>query len=146
MSGLISPAVRAARKVAAAAMESPASAYGVIDTIVFALDSAQLLQSPETAADLARLRERVTELEAALASLRRLVTEGGERPEPIPACARCRRPFDQTDTRWDGHARHNDTPFCRSCVDRCHDSEIADHRCQICTPAPSLPAEGGEQL
>lgn len=66
MTGLISPAVRAARRVAVAAVESPASAYGVVDAIVFALDSAQLLQSPETAAELATLRKRVAELEAEL--------------------------------------------------------------------------------
>jgi hypothetical protein len=56
VSGLISPAARAACKVAAAALESKASAYGIADTIVFALDDAQLLQSPETAAELAQLR------------------------------------------------------------------------------------------
>ncbi|MFI0894872.1 hypothetical protein [Streptomyces sp. NPDC020983] len=48
------------------------------------------------------------------------------------ACAACRRPFDPADTRFDGHARHRDTPYCRACVDRCHDNEIADHRCPIC--------------
>jgi hypothetical protein len=48
------------------------------------------------------------------------------------ACGYCRRPFDPTDTRWDGRARHGDTPWCRACVDRCHDTEIADHRCPVC--------------
>ncbi|WP_333768157.1 hypothetical protein [Streptomyces sp. IBSBF 2435] len=48
------------------------------------------------------------------------------------ACAVCRKPFDEADTRFDGHARHRDTPFCRACTDRCHDNEIADHRCPIC--------------
>jgi hypothetical protein len=53
--------------------------------------------------------------------------------EPPPAaCAACHRPFDPADTRWDGAARQRDTPFCRACVDRCHDSEIADHRCPVC--------------
>jgi hypothetical protein len=56
VSGLISPAARAALAVAKAAVESPASAYGICDAVVFALDDAQLLQSPETAAEFARLR------------------------------------------------------------------------------------------
>ncbi|KDN84397.1 hypothetical protein [Kitasatospora cheerisanensis] len=47
-------------------------------------------------------------------------------------CARCKRPFDASDTRWDGHDRYKQTDYCRNCVDRCHDSEIADHRCVIC--------------
>lgn len=47
-------------------------------------------------------------------------------------CGHCRRPFDPGDTRWDGQARYGDTPWCRACVDRCHDSEIADHRCPVC--------------
>ncbi|MFF3643421.1 hypothetical protein [Streptomyces sp. NPDC002564] len=52
--------------------------------------------------------------------------------EEQPACAKCRTPFDPADTRFDGRARHYDTPYCRGCVDRCHDNEIADHRCVIC--------------
>lgn len=47
-------------------------------------------------------------------------------------CGQCRRPFDPTDPRFDGRARQGETGFCRSCTDRCHDSEIADHRCPIC--------------
>jgi len=47
-------------------------------------------------------------------------------------CGKCQQPFDPTDTRFDGHARHRETPYCRRCVDLCHDSEIADHRCVIC--------------
>ncbi len=54
--------------------------------------------------------------------------------DPAPAaCARCRRPFDPADTRFDGHARHADTPWCRRCIDNCHEGD-ADHRCIICTP------------
>jgi hypothetical protein len=48
------------------------------------------------------------------------------------ACGYCRHPFDPADTRWDGQARYGDTPWCRACVDRCHDTEIADHRCPVC--------------
>lgn len=52
--------------------------------------------------------------------------------EPSEKCGNCRRPFDPTDTTFDGAAQHGLTPYCRSCVDRCHDSEIADHRCIVC--------------
>lgn len=48
------------------------------------------------------------------------------------ACGKCRTPFDPTDSRFDGHAQHGTTPYCRRCVDACHDTEIADHRCVIC--------------
>ncbi|MEU0207392.1 hypothetical protein [Streptomyces canus] len=47
-------------------------------------------------------------------------------------CGKCRQPFDPADTRFDGRARYHETPYCRGCVDRCHDNEIADHRCVIC--------------
>lgn len=49
-------------------------------------------------------------------------------------CRRCRTPFDPTDTRFDGRARHGETPFCRWCVDRCHESTDAFHACPICDP------------
>ncbi|GAA3717877.1 hypothetical protein [Streptomyces tremellae] len=52
-----------------------------------------------------------------------------------PACAACRHPFDEADTRPDRHPRHGDTEFCRSCVNRCHDSEDAFHRCPVCRAA-----------
>lgn len=59
------PAERAALKVAhAVPLESSNPGYSLIDQIVFALGSAQLLMDPETAAELARLRARVAELEA----------------------------------------------------------------------------------
>jgi hypothetical protein len=49
------------------------------------------------------------------------------------ACAKCKTPFDPTDTRFvDSKARYKATPFCRACVDRCHDSSDAFHRCVIC--------------
>jgi hypothetical protein len=53
-------------------------------------------------------------------------------PDEPTACAKCRTAFDPTDTRFDGHAQHGVTPYCRRCVDLCHDNEIADHRCVIC--------------
>jgi hypothetical protein len=48
-------------------------------------------------------------------------------------CARCHQPFDPTDTRFDGHARHADTPWCRQCINNCHEGS-AEHVCIICEP------------
>ena len=48
-------------------------------------------------------------------------------------CHRCRKPFDQDDTAFDGRARYRDTPHCRGCVDACHDGG-AEHVCVICDP------------
>jgi len=45
-------------------------------------------------------------------------------------CAKCRTPFDDANPRVDG--RSADAPYCRACVDNCHDNEITDHRCVIC--------------
>lgn len=53
-----------ALKTANAALLTQDSSYDFAATIVFALGSAQLLQSPESAAELARLRARVAALEA----------------------------------------------------------------------------------
>jgi hypothetical protein len=63
VSGRISAAERAALPVARAALEGRASAYGPADAIVFALGSAQLLQTPEAGAEVERLQKRVAELE-----------------------------------------------------------------------------------
>jgi len=52
--------------------------------------------------------------------------------QPAEACAKCKTPFDPADTRFDGHAQYRETPYCRRCIDLCHDNEIADHRCVIC--------------
>ena len=53
--------------------------------------------------------------------------------EPVTEmCGKCKTPFDPADTRFDGRARYEETPYCRGCVDLCHDNEIADHRCVIC--------------
>jgi len=51
-----------------------------------------------------------------------------------PICLKCKIPFDPTDTSSEGSAMHGGGPFCRHCVTLCHDSEIADHRCMVCTP------------
>jgi NTP pyrophosphatase (non-canonical NTP hydrolase) len=50
-------------------------------------------------------------------------------------CGRCLRPFDPTDTAWNGGARHQDSAWCRSCVDRCHESTDFAHECAVCREA-----------
>lgn len=47
-------------------------------------------------------------------------------------CARCGLTFDPIDQTWNGRARYQDTEFCRSCVDRCHESTDFAHECVIC--------------
>lgn len=58
----ITPEIRAALGVARAALEGRDSAYGPADTIVGALNDAGLLMSPDTAAELHRLRGEHTAL------------------------------------------------------------------------------------
>lgn len=53
-------------------------------------------------------------------------------PEAL-VCGRCREIFDPADMRWNGHAQYRSSGFCCRCVDLCHDSESADHRCPVCT-------------
>jgi hypothetical protein len=53
----ITPAVRAAVDAARRAMNGPAGPHGAAETIVLALDAAGLLQDPERAAELYRLRQ-----------------------------------------------------------------------------------------
>jgi len=47
-------------------------------------------------------------------------------------CRRCHRPFNPTDNTANGAARYGETPFCRRCVDRCHESTDAFHECPVC--------------
>jgi hypothetical protein len=58
---------------------------------------------------------------------RRAPVEEQPAADASEACGKCRRPFDPAD-----NARYHLTPYCRGCVNRCTDSEIADHRCVIC--------------
>lgn len=51
-----------------------------------------------------------------------------------PSCARCGRPFDPADPRFDGRAQHRDTPWCRQCIDNCHEGS-PEHVCVICDPS-----------
>jgi hypothetical protein len=64
----ITDAERAALGVARAAIEGRASSYGLPDSIVFALGSAQLLRTPAEAAELVRLRDERAALNDVLAS------------------------------------------------------------------------------
>ncbi|MEU8723569.1 hypothetical protein [Streptomyces antimycoticus] len=68
------------------------------------------------------------------------VTRKGEISQPADTCDRCRQPFDPSDARFDGRARHLYSPFCRRCVDRCHESSDAFHVCAVCR----APAESGD--
>jgi hypothetical protein len=75
-----------------------------------------------------------TVLHAVLNRLGITVPGTGEQPAVAvsEACGKCKQPFDPDDTSFDGRARYHLTPYCRGCVDRCHDNESADHRCVIC--------------
>lgn len=47
-------------------------------------------------------------------------------------CRKCTARFDPSDIRFiDSRRRHADSPFCRACLDRCQDSELADHFCMV---------------
>lgn len=82
--------------------------------------------------DPAKLRAELVQVAAVCAAWIADIDSRGAAEEPPAACAKCRQPFDPTDTRFDGRAQHATTPYCRACVDFCHDTEIADHRCVIC--------------
>lgn len=47
------------------------------------------------------------------------------------SCKKCGRTFVDDGKFVDSAARFGQTPFCRTCVGRCGDSEIADHWCEI---------------
>jgi hypothetical protein len=63
----ITPAVRAAVDAARRVMNGPAGPHGAAETIVLALDAAGLLQDPETAAELYRLRQERAALNGVVA-------------------------------------------------------------------------------
>jgi hypothetical protein len=48
-------------------------------------------------------------------------------------CQSCAAEFNPGDTTSDGTARSGASPWCRRCVDRCHDNDAADHRCPVCS-------------
>ena len=68
-------------------------------------------------------------------------TGAEEHPAPQPAapaeataddaCRKCGRTFIEDGKFLDSAAKDGNLPFCKTCVDRCHDTEIADHWCEI---------------
>ena len=79
-----SPAERAALNTAHAAAASPADGYDLVSVVVSALDSAQLLQSPETAERAERHRVRMVAAEGDLLDIRgALSPSGGPRWVPV---------------------------------------------------------------
>lgn len=50
---------------------------------------------------------------------------------PGYACARCGSLFTSPGEQRDEHSRHADSPWCRGCVDLCHEAGDG-HRCVIC--------------
>jgi hypothetical protein len=74
---------------------------------------------------------------AALEALDRLERAAAAPPTPDTGsdqrCRNCARLFDPDDTTFDGAAQSGTSPWCRGCVDSCHDNEIADHRCPVCS-------------
>lgn len=90
----ITPEIRAALGVARAALEGRDSAYGPADAIVGGLDSAGLLMSPETAAELARLRREHAALVESMTWHPQVCAAGQHRPwfadtaKPLP-CPWC---------------------------------------------------------
>lgn len=99
---------------------------------------AEEVAEAEAERDPAKLRAELVQVAAVCAAWvadidsRAAGTGPAAEEQPAEACAKCRQPFDPADTRFDGAARYASTPYCRACVDRCHDTEIADHRCVIC--------------
>ncbi|MEV4915458.1 hypothetical protein AB0K47_01265 [Streptomyces tirandamycinicus] len=60
--------------------------------------------------------------------------DNDQNDEEPAACARCRKPFDHADLRHDGAGQYASTPWCRRCIDHCHDGST-EHVCVICDPA-----------
>ncbi|MFE3857810.1 hypothetical protein ACFXPN_42565 [Streptomyces griseorubiginosus] len=84
-------------------------------------------------ADPARLRAELVQVAAVCAAwIADIDSRRAGAQQQAEGCGKCKTPFDPTDARFDGHARYAETAYCRRCVDFCHDTEIADHRCVIC--------------
>lgn len=100
------------------------------------------LQRPQTGLHDIHTTDHNQAVKRITALLRQRLGVAGSAPAlDAETCGRCGRPFDPADTGFDGCARHRDTPFCRGCVDACHESTDFAHRCPVCT----VPADGGEQ-
>lgn len=79
----ISPLALAAKQVIDAAWLH-GDAYDLSSQAAFALESTRMLQSPETAAEVAKLRKQVAELESQLEALRSQGRMLKARPTPSP--------------------------------------------------------------
>lgn len=55
-----------------------------------------------------------------------------EAAEADTRCRACLTEFDPSDLRFDGAARYPGTPWCKRCVDRCHESTDFAHVCPVC--------------
>ncbi|GAA4911091.1 hypothetical protein [Streptomonospora salina] len=115
-----------------------AEAAGLLTGILDADNEGFTLPAFATRA-VARIRQRVNAVRG------RAVARGDAIGEHHAACARCEQPFNPEDPRFDGHARHRATPWCRHCVDRCHEGG-ADHTCPICTPPRAAEAGGCREV
>ncbi|MFC8436393.1 hypothetical protein [Streptomyces sp. NPDC057253] len=111
-----------------------------IDPRVRSLVEARLRIAHEpygTTPNLDRLRpdEQQLLVDEAATWLRAAVEAGIARPaqeeQPAKTCGKCMKPFGPTDRRI-RRANQPKTAYCRACVDFCHNTEIADHRCGIC--------------
>lgn len=137
------PAERAALRVAQAATMTPDASYDMTSAIVFALGSAQLLQSPETAAELEALRSELSGRKRAyadaVASVARLVKERTEL-EKWAAADRTER--DQLRARvaeLEAETYVAPSPSCTRCYGadavRFVDKGGATSPCRVCGPS-----------
>jgi hypothetical protein len=114
----ITPEIRTALGVARAALEGRDSAYGPADAIVGGLDSAGLLMSPETAAELTRLRREHAALVESMTWHPQVCPAAQHRPwfadtaKPLP-CPWCQIAELQTADRpaYVYRAEHDGIPF-----------------------------------
>lgn len=87
--------------------------------------------------DPARIRAELIQVAAVCAAwIYDIDRRGATDAQQVDACGKCRQPFNPADTSYNGHARYANTPYCRGCVEHCHDTEIADHACVICRKGP----------
>lgn len=82
--------------------------------------------------DPAKLRAELVQIAAVCSTWIADIDSRGAVEEQPAACGKCRTPFDPTDQRFDGQAQHAATPWCRRCIDLCHEAADAGHRCPIC--------------
>lgn len=108
--------------------EDGADAGTILNAVLDRLGIAPPTAADEMAASLRRNGFKPGGTDAELAGV-----QATDKEPPAEACGKCKTPFDPTDIRFvDSRARYRETPYCRSCVDRCHDSTDAFHRCVIC--------------